>query len=101
VDDVCSIPTILFRWYSIQRNLLLSHKGIKINSPHYLLKLDLDAGEHHLTLVVSQYEKSTTIRYSIKAYSSEPFTLLSLPPPYPPSGEQRITSEVGVFLLSL
>ena len=41
-------------------------QGVKINSPHYLVRLDLPAGDYNLTLVVSQYEKSTTIRYSIK-----------------------------------
>jgi calpain-7 len=66
-------------------------QGIKINSPHYLLKLDLDAGEHNLTLVVSQYEKSTTIRYSVKAFCTAPFSMRAIPPP---ESELKITSEV-------
>jgi calpain-7 len=69
-------------------------QGVKINSPHYLLKLDLEPGEHKLTLIVSQYEKSTTIRYSVKAFCSEAFSLSAIPPPYPPEGETKLTSEV-------
>jgi calpain-7 len=53
--------------------------GIKINSPHYLCKIRLDPAQpRKYTLVVSQYEKSTTIFYTLRAYCREPFELKSL-----------------------
>ena len=52
-------------------------EGIRINSPHYLTKIILDKGEtvRKFTVVVSQFEKSATIYFSIKAYSTIPFSL--------------------------
>ncbi len=50
-------------------------QGTKINSPHYLAKLRAPAGESVYTLVVSQYEKSTTIRYTLRVYSEAPVQL--------------------------
>lgn len=53
--------------------------GIRINSPHYLCKIRLDpAAPRRYTLVVSQYEKTSTIFYTLRAYSREPFELKSL-----------------------
>lgn len=53
--------------------------GIRINSPHYLCKIRLDpAAARKYTLVVSQYEKSTTIFYTLRAYSREPFELKAI-----------------------
>jgi calpain-7 len=53
--------------------------GIRINSPHYLCKIRLDpAASRRYTLVVSQYEKTSTIFYTLRAYSREPFELKSL-----------------------
>ena len=50
--------------------------GIRINSPHYLCKMVLkEAGTHKFTLVVSQYEKHLTIHYSLRVYSTCPFSL--------------------------
>ncbi|XP_071515726.1 calpain-7-like [Panulirus ornatus] len=50
--------------------------GVRINSPHYLCKMVLkDAGTHKFTLVVSQYEKHLTIHYSLRIYSTCPFSL--------------------------
>ena len=50
--------------------------GIRINSPHYLCKIRLDPEEaRKYTLVVSQYEKSTTIFYTLRAYARVPFEL--------------------------
>lgn len=50
--------------------------GIRINSPHYLCKIRLDpAAPRKYTLVVSQYEKSTTIFYTLRAYAREQFEL--------------------------
>lgn len=50
--------------------------GVRINSPHYLCKMVLkEAGTHKFTLVVSQYEKHLTIHYSLRIYSTCPFSL--------------------------
>ncbi|EEC01788.1 calcium-dependent cysteine protease, putative [Ixodes scapularis] len=50
--------------------------GVRINSPHYLCKMVIpQGGNTRYTLVVSQYEKSNTIHYTLRAYASCPFTL--------------------------
>ncbi|OQR78048.1 calpain-7-like [Tropilaelaps mercedesae] len=57
--------------------------GARINSPHYLVKIMIHAdSETRYTLVVSQYEKSTTIFYTVRAYSTVPFTLKKIQSPY-------------------
>lgn len=57
--------------------------GARINSPHYLVKILVQPdSETHYTLVVSQYEKTTTIYYTIRAYSTVPFMLKKLQNPY-------------------
>lgn len=57
--------------------------GIKINSPHYLCKIILGpASARKYTIVVSQYEKSTTIYYTLRAYATCPFTLTKIVDPY-------------------
>lgn len=41
--------------------------GVKINTPHYLAKLEnLPAGTHTYTVVVSQLDSLSTIYYSIR-----------------------------------
>eukprot|EP00042_Codosiga_hollandica_P051248 m.626527 g.626527 ORF g.626527 m.626527 type:complete len:382 (-) comp58243_c0_seq1:61-1206(-) len=64
--------------------------GTKINSPHYMVSLELPAGEHALTLVVSQYEKANTIRYTLRSYSTVPLKLRPLPFL---TNEQKIVSQ--------
>ncbi|KAG7308895.1 hypothetical protein JYU34_006165 [Plutella xylostella] len=49
-------------------------EGVRINSPHYLCKMAA-ADATRFTLVVSQYEKSRTIYYTLRAYATCPFTL--------------------------
>lgn len=57
--------------------------GVPINSPHYLCKIIVgERGCDRYTLVVSQYEKSRTIYYSLRAYATCPFALNKLEP-YP------------------
>lgn len=47
-----------------------THLGVKINTPHYLVKLsNLPRGTHTYTVVVSQFESLTTIYYTIKVQS--------------------------------
>ncbi|KAL4705929.1 hypothetical protein ACJJTC_017511 [Scirpophaga incertulas] len=65
--------------------------GIRINSPHYLCKIIVGPNSSDkYTLVVSQYEKSNTIYYTLRAYSTCPFQLDKLEP-YPYS--ERISGE--------
>ena len=51
--------------------------GVRINSPHYLTKIILDKGENvrRFTVVVSQFEKTSTIYFTVKAFSTLPFKL--------------------------
>lgn len=60
--------------------------GIRINSPHYLTKLQVPAmtasGPNRYTLVVSQYEKHKNIQYTIRAYSTAEFSLRKIASPY-------------------
>lgn len=57
--------------------------GIRINSPHYLCKIIVsDVSTDRYTLVVSQYEKTTTIYYTLRAYATCPFQMAKIEP-YP------------------
>lgn len=57
--------------------------GIKINSPHYLCKIILNSSSStNYTIVISQYEKTSTIYYTLRAYSTSPFTLKKIEDPY-------------------
>lgn len=50
--------------------------GVRINSPHYLCKIVLNPSScRRYTLVVSQYEKTQTIYYTLRVYSTTPFKL--------------------------
>ncbi|KAL5247610.1 hypothetical protein ACHWQZ_G019477 [Mnemiopsis leidyi] len=57
--------------------------GTKINSPHYLARLNAGAGSSTYTLVVSQYEKTSTISYSIRVFCTENFKIGNIPHHYP------------------
>ncbi|KAJ8943276.1 hypothetical protein NQ318_017294 [Aromia moschata] len=66
--------------------------GVKINSPHYLCKIILSPNSgRRFTVVVSQYEKSTTIYYTLRAYATCPFTLTKIKDPY--VYEKQVTGE--------
>ena len=57
-------------------------EGTKINSPHYLVKVNPDKSTNTFTLVISQYEKLNTIHYTLKVFSSAEFKLSPVPNPY-------------------
>ncbi|KAF7284586.1 hypothetical protein GWI33_021868 [Rhynchophorus ferrugineus] len=66
--------------------------GIKINSPHYLCKIILTPeSSRNYTIVLSQYEKSTTIYYTLRAYATCPFSLNEIKNPY--KEEKQVTGE--------
>ncbi|EFA09011.1 calpain-7 [Tribolium castaneum] len=66
--------------------------GVKINSPHYLCKIILSPGSStKYTIVISQYEKTSTIYYTLRAYATCPFTLRKIADPF--KYEQEITGE--------
>jgi len=66
--------------------------GVRINSPHYLTKIHLKPGDaRRYTLVVSQYEKTATIYYTVRAYSTLPFTLAKIGNPY--RNKQELTGQ--------
>ncbi|KAI1285104.1 Calpain-7 [Halotydeus destructor] len=56
--------------------------GARVNSPHYLCKIPASQGATDYTLVISQYEKSSTIFYTLRAYSTHPFTMTKLDDPF-------------------
>lgn len=51
--------------------------GTRINSPHYLCQMTVTEASSY-TLVVAQYEKTTTIHYTIRVYASCPFTITKI-----------------------
>ncbi|XP_018046701.1 PREDICTED: calpain-7-like [Atta colombica] len=66
--------------------------GVRINSPHYLCKIKLgDQSDAKFTLVISQYEKTNTIYYTLRAYGTCPFILRKIPQPY--KYEKEITGQ--------
>jgi len=57
--------------------------GVRINSPHYLCKIEVGPKTpRKMTLVVSQYEKTATIYYTIKVFSTVPFELKKIIDPW-------------------
>ncbi len=57
--------------------------GVRINSPHYLCQTVIKPETpRKLTLVVSQYEKSATINFSLRVFSTLPFKLGKIGDPY-------------------
>lgn len=57
--------------------------GMRINSPHYLCKTVITPDTpKKLTLIVSQFNKTTHIHYTLRVYSTIPFTLNKISNPY-------------------
>ncbi|CAH8522531.1 unnamed protein product [Schistosoma intercalatum] len=65
--------------------------SVRINSPHCLVKMLQDPGTCNYILLISQYEKSITIYYTLRVYSTAPFTLSKIKDPYTIS--KQITGE--------
>ena len=66
--------------------------GVRINSPHYLCQMRVtNETPRKLTLVVSQYEKTATIFYSLRIYSTLPFSFKKINDPY--KCEKKVTGE--------
>jgi calpain-7 len=65
------------------------HLGIRINSPHYLVKL-VDDETVTYTLVISQYEKYNSIYYTLKTYSTQQFELNEIKEPYNSKYSKRV-----------
>ncbi len=66
--------------------------GVRINSPHYLCQTVVtESTPRRLTLVVSQFEKSTTIYFTVRVFSALPFTLRRIVNPY--RHKQEATAE--------
>ncbi|VDQ00447.1 unnamed protein product [Trichobilharzia regenti] len=56
--------------------------SVRINSPHCLVKMLQDPGTCNYVLLISQYEKSNTIFYTLRVYSTAPFKLSKIIDPY-------------------
>jgi len=65
--------------------------GVRINSPHYLARIKVPAGDNYFTLVVSQYEKHKNIHYTLRAYGINEFKFAPIKNPY--NSTQRIHGE--------
>eukprot|EP00794_Sanderia_malayensis_P003097 gene3097-3563_t len=64
-------------------------EGTKINSPHYLTKMQPSKGTQNYTLVISQYEKYNTIFYTLKVYGTVKFELRPVLDPF--TSRKRLT----------
>jgi hypothetical protein len=72
--------------------------GVRINSPHYLCKLILsESCARRYTLVVSQYEKTNTIFYTLRAYATCPFSLAKIGSPYQHTQKVSLTTKQNCF----
>ena len=68
--------------------------GTRINSPLYLCKMvEEKGGTGTYTLVISQYEKSNTIHYTLRVYSTCEFTLNRIAEPYIAKYEKHLTGK--------
>ena len=65
--------------------------GVRINSPHYLSKINVKEGGERFTLVVSQYEKHKNIRYTLRVYSIADFKFQKIADIY--QSKKKLTGE--------
>ena len=74
-------------------------EGVRINSPHYLVKLvdEGPSGPNQYTLVVSQYEKSKSIYYTLRAYCTVPFLLSEIKEPYKKKYQRTVSLGCQIF----
>jgi calpain-7 len=71
--------------------------SVRINSPHYLVKLvDDDVGPTSYTFVISNYEKRNTIYYTLRAYSTLPFEMKELKEPYNKKFNKTVNIQVTI-----
>ena len=77
-------------------------EGIRINSPHYLVKLVDDTTSTQTqaqaqaltyTLAICQYQKSKDIYYTLRVFATQPFQVSELTEPYLPKYSKRIQGE--------
>jgi len=64
-------------------------EGTKINSPHYLCKINIPKGQSKYIVALSQYEKMNSIYYSLRAYSTTKFNFAPVSEIY--TSKKRIT----------
>ena len=61
-------------------------EGVRINSPHYLVKLvdecNSPPAQLAYTLILSQYEKYNSIFFTLRAFSTQPFQMSEIKEPY-------------------
>ena len=62
-------------------NAVLS--GTYINNIHFLSRMNVDPGTHRYQIVVSQYEKTEDLSYTVNVYSTSDISLRSIRSPYP------------------
>ena len=74
--------------------------GARINSPHYLCQMVAEKGTTTYTLVISQYEKNNTIHYTLRVYSTAPFSLTKVSEPYVDKYSKRVTSPFIITISS-
>ena len=73
-------------------------EGIRINSPHYLVKLVNDEpGPVEYNLVISQYEKYNSIYYTLRTYSTQPFVLNEIKEPYNRAFSKKVLTKIIFF----
>merc|ERR550534_2008012 len=73
------------------------HKGIYINSPHYLIRLDKKAGTHANTCVISQYEKKHDVSFTIRAFCTSRTKMRFAPVRNPYKGVRELNGKWGKY----
>ena len=73
--------------------------GTRINSPHYLCKIPIQGDCKDYTLVISQYQKTQTIYFTLRLYSVVPFTLKEIVKNYKFKEEVGISGSISVVFV--